>query len=59
MSPNAGPGEKKYPDKVLDEVVIHEEAKELVRDLWNEARPERMYAIAQIYLDNAHGNAYC
>jgi hypothetical protein len=51
VSPNAGPGEKKFPDDVLAKVEVTPEAKALAADLQNEARTERIYAIIQTYLD--------
>jgi hypothetical protein len=36
----------------LEEVYITEAAKDLIGSLWHEARIERLYALAQIALDN-------
>lgn len=54
MSPNAGPGERKYPDERLVLVDVSPEAKTLAADLQNEARTERIFAIIQIALDAYH-----
>ncbi len=52
MSPNAGPGERKYPDEELRAVRISQPAKQLAADLHNEAQTDRIYAIIQLALDD-------
>lgn len=54
-SPYAGLGEKRYPNSVLDEVVVSQAARELAADLHNEARYERITAIIELYLRDARG----